>query len=106
LARVTFVRPGGEETEVDAPLGENVMRVALDNGIYEISGECGGVLACATCHVYVDQAFAAQLPPPVEDEIEMLEFAETERRDTSRLSCQIIMTPELDGLKVTVANPG
>ena len=103
---MTFVRPTGESTEVEAALGENVMRIALENSIYEISGECGGVLACATCHVYVDAAFADHIPPPVEDELEMLDFAETERRETSRLSCQIIMSPELDGLTVTVPGLG
>lgn len=102
MARLRFVRPTGEPIEVEAALGENVMRIALENSIYEISGECGGVLACATCHVYVDPAFADRIPGAVEEELEMLDFVETERRETSRLSCQIIMSPELDGLIVTV----
>ncbi len=102
MPRVCFIRPGGERTEVEAPDGETVMRAALNNGIYEISGECGGVLACATCHVYVDPAFFDRFAPPGEEEQEMLEFAEAPRRENSRLSCQLALSPEVDGLIVTV----
>jgi 2Fe-2S ferredoxin len=106
MPRICFVRPGGESVEVDGALDDSVMRAALANGIYEISGECGGVLACATCHVYVDPAFLDRLPPMTEDENEMLDFAEAPRRENSRLSCQIPMTPELDGITVTVGAAG
>jgi 2Fe-2S ferredoxin len=104
LLRVCFLRPGGVRTEVKVAEGETVMRTALSNGIYEISGECGGVLACATCHVYVDEAFADRFPPPEEDENEMLDCTEAPRKPTSRLSCQLVMTAETDGVVVTVGS--
>lgn len=104
MPRINFIRPGGERAEVEGVEGDSVMRAALANGIYEISGECGGVLACATCHVYVDPAFADRLPPMSDDENDMLDFAEAPRRDNSRLSCQIVMGPELDGITVTVGS--
>ena len=102
MPTINFIRPGGEQTEVDGIAGDSVMRAALANGIFEISGECGGVLACATCHVRVDPAYVGKLPPMSEDENDMLDFAETPRSETSRLSCQIIMNDELDGISVTV----
>lgn len=101
MRRICFIRPDGERVEVDSN-EDNVMRVALANGIYEISGECGGVLACATCHVYVDPAFMARLPTMTNDEDEMLNFAEAPRKENSRLSCQIPLTADIDGITITV----
>ena len=106
MPTINFIRPGGHRTEVAGTEGDSIMRAALDNGIYEISGECGGVLACATCHVQIDPAFAKFLPPMSEDENDMLDFAEMPRTGNSRLSCQIIMTPELDGVTVKVGGEG
>jgi 2Fe-2S ferredoxin len=106
MPRICFIRSGGERLEVESPEGENVMRAALANGVYEISGECGGVLACATCHVYVDPAFLDRLPPMTDDENDMLDFAEAPRKENSRLSCQIPVTAELDGMIVTVEAAG
>lgn len=103
MPRICFVRPTGERVEVDSA-EDNVMRAALANGIYEISGECGGVLACATCHVFVDEAFLDRLPPMSDDENEMLEFAEAPRMENSRLSCQIPVTAEIDGITITVGS--
>tara|TARA_R110002020_G_scaffold36894_68_gene111175 strand:+ start:10632 stop:10955 length:324 start_codon:yes stop_codon:yes gene_type:complete len=91
-----------EETALDLKAGTNVMEGAVTHGIDGIVGECGGALMCATCHVYLSEADFARLPPRSEVEEEMLDSAAAERRATSRLSCQIKMTDELDGLVVEI----
>lgn len=101
MARVTYSFDGAEET-VDGELGESVMTTAVQNGIDGIVAECGGALSCATCHVYVDPAWFDKTGPAGEDEAEMLAGAMCEPRATSRLSCQIELTQELDGLVVGV----
>jgi 2Fe-2S ferredoxin len=98
MPRVTYVGANGEKHSVDVPEGENAMRGALNNMIDGIVGECGGALACATCHVYVDDAWTARVGPPSEMENEMLESTFCERKTSSRLSCQITMRGALDGL--------
>jgi ferredoxin, 2Fe-2S len=101
MPSINYVEHGGQRHSVDAPDGENVMRVALDHGIDGIVGECGGGLACATCHCYVDEAWFDKTGGPAsDDERDMLESAAAEVRPTSRLSCQIVMNPDLDGLVV------
>lgn len=98
---VTYIEADGAKHAVDVPPGENVMRGAVNNGIEGIVGECGGGLACATCHCYVDAAWTDVVGgPSSDDERDMLESAAAEVRPTSRLSCQIEITPELDGLVV------
>ncbi len=105
MVKVTYLRPGGEEIIVEVAEGTSVMQAALANDISEIVAECGGTLACATCHVYVDENWIGKIPPRGEEEEYMLDEA-FELRDNSRLSCQIIMNEELDGLKVFLArNP-
>jgi 2Fe-2S ferredoxin len=84
--------------ELSAEVGQSVMQVAVAAGINEIAADCGGTLSCATCHVYVTPEWQDRLPPPGEDELAMLPFTAAERRDNSRLSCQIIMSDGLDGL--------
>lgn len=100
MATVTFVEVSGTEHVIDVPEGENVMRAALNAGIDGIIGECGGGLACATCHCYVDEDWADQLEEAEPAELDMLECTASERRPTSRLSCQIIIDEKLDGLIV------
>ena len=100
MASVTYVEANGTEHVIDVADGENVMRGALDNGVEGIVGECGGGLACATCHCYVDDAWADKLPAPEQAELDMLDCTTSERRASSRLSCQIVMGPALDGLVV------
>lgn len=100
MPQVTYVAHGGDRHTVDVPMGENVMRGALYNGIDGIVGECGGGLACATCHCYVEDAWAGKLDAPSEAEVQMLESAACEVKPNSRLSCQIAMTEALDGLVV------
>jgi 2Fe-2S ferredoxin len=101
MARVTFVAHTGESTTVEIETGETVMRGAMDNGIDGIVAECGGGLACATCHCYVDDAWADKAGTPTsQDETDMLEMTAAELKPTSRLSCQIEITDALDGLVV------
>jgi len=102
MPRVTFLDPRGLPVTIDAAGGVSLMLAAVRAQIPGILGECGGSLACATCHVYVDPAFAAGLPPVSAAEDEMLDATASERRATSRLSCQIVLTDALDGLVVTV----
>jgi 2Fe-2S ferredoxin len=100
MPQVTYVEHGGARRTIDVPVGENVMRGALYNGVEGIVGECGGGLACATCHCYVEAPWLEQLAPATEAELQMLESAASEVRPNSRLSCQIAMTEALDGLVV------
>jgi 2Fe-2S ferredoxin len=101
MGKVTYVSADGASTTVEVPDGESVMRGALYNEVEGIVGECGGGLACATCHCYVDDAWADQLGKPASrEESEMLESVSAPLRPTSRLSCQIEMTPAFDGLVV------
>ena len=100
MARVTYVLPDETERTVDVPIGETVMRAALNNMIDSIVGECGGGLACATCHCYVDEAWIEKIGSPSKEELEMLECAATPARPNSRLSCQICVSDALDGLVV------
>lgn len=90
----------GPGRDLRARTGQSLMRAAVHAGVDEIAADCGGCLTCATCHVYVDAAWFARLPPPGADEAAMLEMTAAERRPTSRLSCQIDLTPALDGLSV------
>jgi 2Fe-2S ferredoxin len=100
MPRVTFVQPDGERRVVEVPVGVSVMKAAVNNGVPGIVAECGGSCMCATCHVYV--ASEAVLPPLSADEDEMLDVAAAERRPTSRLSCQLVVTEEFDELVVDV----
>jgi 2Fe-2S ferredoxin len=99
MARIKYVAADGTETEVEAANGLSVMQAAVNNGVQGIVAECGGACSCATCHVHVDAEWFAKLPEPEDMEREMLEFV-IDPSDTSRLSCQIKITDELDGLVV------
>jgi ferredoxin, 2Fe-2S len=101
VPKIVFTEPGGARREIDAPLGITLMEAARQQGVRGVVAQCGGACACATCHVYVDPAWLARLEPREEMEEGMLETA-WEPRDNSRLSCQIPITAELDGLEVTV----
>jgi ferredoxin, 2Fe-2S len=92
--------PDGAPHTLQAACGQSLMRAAVQEGIDAIAADCGGCLTCATCHVYVDAGWATRLPPAGADEAAMLELTAAERRPTSRLSCQIELTPALDGLVV------
>jgi ferredoxin, 2Fe-2S len=101
MPRITFIEPGGHRCEIDAPIGITLMEAATQHGIQGIIALCGGACACGTCHVYVDAEWLAKLQPREDMEEGMLECA-WEARDNSRLSCQIHVTADLDGLVVTV----
>ena len=101
MARITFIQPDGTEQTVDGAPGMTVMETAKTNLIEGIEAECGGACACATCHVYVDEAWRERTGGPSQMEEDMLDFA-FEVRPESRLSCQIKVTPELDGLVVRI----
>jgi ferredoxin, 2Fe-2S len=100
MAKITFIDSDGVARTVEGSIGKSVMETALKNDVPDIIAECGGACACATCHVYVDPAWLDRLPPPDDTERSMLEFA-AEPRPNSRLSCQIRVRDELDGLIVT-----
>ncbi len=100
MAVVTYIEHNGTEHRVDVAEGNSVMQGAIDNMIEGIVAECGGGLACATCHCYVDEAWLDKLEPASEMEGQMLEFSACETKPTSRLSCQITVSGELDGLVV------
>jgi ferredoxin, 2Fe-2S len=98
MPRVTYEPSEGPAVVVEVPLGETARNAALANNVEGIVGECGGQLMCASCHVYVDEAFLGLLPAISEEEEEMLGETASERLPNSRLSCQIRLTEELDGL--------
>jgi 2Fe-2S ferredoxin len=101
MPKITFIEHNGTKHEVEAEAGMTVMEVAVKNTVPGIEAECGGACACATCHVYVEEAWREATGQPEEMEEDMLDFA-FDVRDTSRLSCQIKVTDDLDGLVVNV----
>lgn len=102
MPKLVVVNRAGEEKSVDAEAGLSVMEALRDNGFDELLALCGGCCSCATCHVYIDPAFADALPPMSEDENDLLDSSD-HRNPQSRLSCQVQITPALDGLKVVIA---
>ena len=100
MSRITFIEASGKSRTVDADDGSTVMETALRNGVPGIEAECGGACACATCHVYVADAWIDKLPKAEQMEEDMLDFA-FDVRPGSRLSCQIKVSAALDGLAVT-----
>jgi 3-phenylpropionate/trans-cinnamate dioxygenase ferredoxin reductase subunit len=101
VAAVTYVQPDGSEEKVEVPIGNTLMDAAIAAGIVGIIAECGGGCACGTCHVLIADDQIELLAERTQDEIDMLEFVEG-AQSNSRLSCQLVMTPELDGLVLTV----
>ena len=99
MPKITYIAFDGEETTVDAKEGMSVMQSAVNNGVGGIVAECGGACSCATCHVYVDEEWLGKLPEAQAMEKEMLDFVMSPQPN-SRLSCQIKVTAELDGLVV------
>ncbi len=100
MPTVTYVSASGISRQIDVPSGMSVMQAALNYRVEGILGECGGNCMCATCHVYVDPAFLSRMPPAKENEKFMLSIAAEGPETNSRLSCQIKMSEELDGIIV------
>lgn len=98
--KVTFINPRGKQVEATCEAGDSLLRVGQAAGL-PLEGTCEGQMACSTCHVIVAADWFDRLPPASEEEEDMLDFAAGARR-TSRLSCQIELTPDLDGLSVSV----
>lgn len=103
MPKISIVDSTGNTVEVNAQVGLTVMEVAVDNNIAGIVAECGGACACATCHAYIDEAWLDRLPAMDDMEDAMLDSV-LDRRPNSRLSCQIEITDELDGLVLTAAD--
>jgi 2Fe-2S ferredoxin len=100
VPKVIYVHPDQTREELDVDVGTSVMQAAIGHDIDGIVAECGGNMMCATCHVYVDEAFLDRTPEMKAEEDEMLEFTVCPRESNSRLSCQLVLTPEMDGITV------
>lgn len=100
--KATWTLPDGSTRTADVPEGTNLMEAAVAHDIPQIEGACGGCLSCATCHVFVDGPWLDKLEAVGDFEDAMLDATEVERTQASRLSCQIVMRAELDGISLTV----
>lgn len=101
MPKIVFIEPGGGRREITAPVGITLMEAARQHGVQGVVARCGGACACATCHVYIDPAWLTKCEPREEMEEGMLESA-WEPRENSRLSCQVHISADLDGMQVTV----
>ncbi len=100
MPKITYIEHSGKEYTVDVPVGLSVMEGARDNNVPGIEADCGGACACSTCHVYVDEAWVDKLPAKDDMEADMLDFAWQPDEKRSRLTCQVKVTEDLDGLVV------
>ena len=100
MPKITYIEHNGKSHTIEIANGLSVMEGAVQNNIPGIDADCGGSMACATCHVYVEEKWLNKLPKPEEGEIDMIDMA-FEPKKNSRLSCQLIVTDEMDGLEVT-----
>ncbi|HEY6643720.1 2Fe-2S iron-sulfur cluster-binding protein [Povalibacter sp.] len=105
MPKLIVATRAGDELTIDARPGRSVMELMRDYGVPDLLALCGGSRSCATCHVWVDAEFAGRFPAPVEDEDELLDSS-SHRKPTSRLSCQLQWSDDLDGLRVTLAPDG
>ena len=104
MPKITYIEHDGTEHTVEVKKGLSVMEGAIRNNVPGIDADCGGACACATCHVYVDEAWVSRLTPPTDEEIDRLDDAFMVEGN-SRLSCQLLMSDETNGLRVRLA-PG
>ncbi|MCC6827210.1 MAG: 2Fe-2S iron-sulfur cluster binding domain-containing protein [Novosphingobium sp.] len=102
MPQIVVVDQSGAERAIDAPTGRTLMEAIRDNGFDELLALCGGCCSCATCHVHVDPAYVDKLPALSEDENDLLDSSD-HRNEYSRLSCQVPVTDDLEGLRVTIA---
>jgi len=101
MVNVTFIEHNGTEHKVTAEAGQSIMQAATFNQVPGISADCGGACACATCHTYVDAAWADRFPEKTEIETDLLECA-IDVKENSRLSCQLVLTDAMDGIVITL----
>jgi 2Fe-2S ferredoxin len=97
MPKITFIRPDGSQEVLEGAIGQTVMQLATSHGIPEIEADCGGACACATCHVIVDPSWSDRLPAKGTMEADMIDFASVPT-PTSRLSCQLTIAADFDGL--------
>lgn len=102
MPHVTYIADDGKQTTLDIPVGTSVMQAAVLHGVDGIVAECGGSCMCATCHVYVRDDQLALAPPMQADEDAMLEGTASPRRPNSRLSCQLVVSEQMEGLVVNL----
>lgn len=102
MVKITLTTRDGTETQIEGEDGLSVMEIIRENGVDELLALCGGCCSCATCHVYVDPAFAGELPEISADENDLLDSSD-HRTEHSRLSCQLVSSAALDGLRVRIA---
>lgn len=102
MPQITFIDHAGTRRTVEGQVGSTVMETALKNAVPGIEAECGGACACATCHVYVDESWIERLHPPTDEEMDRLDDAFAVETN-SRLACQILVTPDISGLRVHLA---
>lgn len=102
MPTIWFISSDGQRQPCDVAEGVSAMQAARLSGVNGIEAECGGSLSCGTCHVYVGDDYIAKLPPPSEEEEAMLDLVAAERRPGSRLSCQISVNGELNGVEITI----
>ena len=105
MAKAIWILPDGAQVSAEVPDGTTLMDAALQNRVNGIAGECGGGLMCATCHVYVEAPFAGKVGEASPMEADMLDMTEVPRLPQSRLSCQLIAGPELDGIVLRIPTP-
>lgn len=99
MPKITFIEANGVEYHLECAIGESAMQAAVNGSVTGILADCGGSCTCATCHGYVDDKWLTQLPPANDTERDMIEFA-PDVTSSSRLTCQIVMTPALDGIVI------
>jgi 2Fe-2S ferredoxin len=105
MTHIFFIHKDGSEQQALADIGQSVMQVALSAMVQGITGDCGGACTCATCHGYVDEAWISLVPPSSVDELDMIDAACLNALPNSRLTCQIKVTAELDGLVIRIPPP-
>lgn len=101
MVKIIFVKPNGEQTEVEAEVGQSIMEAALNNDIDEVLAECGGSMSCATCHVHIAPEWSARIEPKTDIESELVDCA-IDPDEYSRLSCQVFIRDDYDGMVVNL----
>jgi len=102
MTRILFIQPDGREQSAEGDLGQSVMQAAIGAMVPGIVADCGGACSCATCHGYVDEAWVDRVPPPSVEEADMIDAGCLDVQTNSRLTCQIRLTNELDGLVIRI----